>query len=264
MDDALKDLTSQKSQPLLTAEQERYLFSQLWSGGQDALEARVELLKHNIGLVVSIAKSYKTPYTEDLVGEGMFGLNRAITRFNPKLGFKFSTYATHWIREAIDRAIINIYNQRNVTRLPVYMHDALKKMNRLLENSPGLEGNAKALSEQLDLTITRTRLVMDTRRKGLTALSLDAPLRNRQGSLKELIPEPQPDERRLELATMILELMTEQEAKILWLTCVEQLSNSEAAQVLGIKEAVLRNLKGKVKKRVREKYPNIALILLNP
>lgn len=264
MNDALEDLTSQKSQPLLTAEQLRHLFSQLWSGGQDALEARAKLREHNIGLVISIARRYKNQYTEDLVGEGIFGLDRAITLFNPELGFEFSTYATHWIREAIGRAIVNFYNQRNVARVPVYMHDALKKMDRLLENSPELEGNVKALSEQLNLTIKRTQLVIDTRKKGLAALSLDAPLRSRPGSLKELAPEAQPDERRLELATMILELMTEQEAQILWMTCVDQLSNSEAAQVLGIKEATLRNLKGKAKKRVKERYPDIALILLDP
>jgi RNA polymerase primary sigma factor len=121
--------------PLLSAEEEKLLGGQIKHGSEDeAHEARRRLIEGNLRLVVSVAKNYlgRGLSLMDLIQEGNLGLMRAVNKFDYRKGYKFSTYATWWIRQAINRAIAD--KARSI-RIPVHMMDAI---NRLLRVSHGL------------------------------------------------------------------------------------------------------------------------------
>jgi len=112
--------------PLLTAEEEVELTRAIQHG--DAL-ARQRLIESNMRLVINIAKTYRNRAIplEDLIQEGAIGLMQAAERFDPEKGFRFSTYATHWIRQAIGRAIDN---KSKAIRLPAHVSQSLRKIEK--------------------------------------------------------------------------------------------------------------------------------------
>jgi RNA polymerase primary sigma factor len=112
---------------LLTHEEEVSLARAIREGDMDA---RRRLVESNLRLVISIAKRYRCHGLsfEDLVQEGVLGLMAAIARFDPDRGFRFSTYATHWIRQSIGRAIDN---HSRLVRLPSHVSDALRRVERV-------------------------------------------------------------------------------------------------------------------------------------
>jgi RNA polymerase primary sigma factor len=112
--------------PLLTAEEEIYLTRAAKLG--DA-RARQRLIEANMRLVINIAKSYRhrTIPLEDLIQEGAIGLMQATERFDPEKGFRFSTYATHWIRQAIGRAIDN---KGKAIRIPAHVSQSIRRIER--------------------------------------------------------------------------------------------------------------------------------------
>lgn len=89
--------------------------------------SKQKLIESNIRLVISIAKGYNSPHTEDLIQEGILGLAKAVERFDPERGFRFSTYATHWIRQSIGRAIDNKSKQ---IRLPAHVSQTIRKVEK--------------------------------------------------------------------------------------------------------------------------------------
>ncbi|BDQ04958.1 MAG: RNA polymerase sigma factor SigA [Candidatus Dojkabacteria bacterium] len=114
--------------PLLTAEEEVYLAKQIQMGNQEAAQL---LTTANLRLVVSLAKKYANRGLDllDLIQEGNVGLIRAVEKFDYKKGFKFSTYATWWIRQAITRAIAD---QSRTIRIPVHMHETINQYTKAL------------------------------------------------------------------------------------------------------------------------------------
>src|SRR5450755_4688491 len=121
-----KDLTGQYlseigSQRLLTADEERHMAQRIKSGDS---HIREQFIQANLKLVVSIAKRYqgRCLALEDLIQEGNIGLMRAVEKFDPTKGYKFSTYATWWIRQAITRAIAD---QGRTIRLPVHLGEKI-------------------------------------------------------------------------------------------------------------------------------------------
>jgi RNA polymerase primary sigma factor len=158
--------------PLLSAVNESRLAERAEQGDRDA---RNHLIEANLRLVVSIAKKYvgQGLSLEDLIGEGNIGLIRAVTKFDYRKGFRFSTYATWWIKQAITRAILE--GTRTV-RLPVYIMEEVmrvKRTTRQLYQQLGREPTPEAIAEQLGMTPERVSELLIWAEK---VFSLDAPL----------------------------------------------------------------------------------------
>ena len=145
--------------PLLTAERETYLAEQITLGNK---EAKDELIEANLRLVVSIAKRHvgKGMYFLDLIQEGNLGLIKAVEKFDYSKGYKFSTYATWWIRQAITRAIAD---QARTIRIPVHMVETIHKVSRTarqLLQEYGREPTTDEIAERLDMTAEKVREIM--------------------------------------------------------------------------------------------------------
>lgn len=174
------------SRPLLTVVEEVH-FATLAKQGN--FEARQKMIEHNLRLVVSIAKHYinRGVVLLDLIEEGNLGLMRAIDKFEPERGFRFSTYATWWIRQSIERAIMN---QARTVRLPVHV---VRELNQILRAKYHLEaqhhdGKDATVEDIAHLVDRPVEDVQDILTLSEHPTSLDAPLDNDpQASLMDML-----------------------------------------------------------------------------
>ncbi len=171
---------------LLSREEERALAERIRKGDK---EAKKRLIEANLRLVINIAKQYmnKGLPLEDLIEEGNIGLMKAVERFKVSKGCKFSTYATYWIRQAMERAIAN---QSNIVRLPVHVtNDIIRmlKIQRELMKSLGREPSIREIAEAMHVTGRYIRKLMTMTSKNL---SLETPLpEDREHSLMDVIED---------------------------------------------------------------------------
>lgn len=140
--------------PLLTSEEEVVLTRAAQSGG---VAARERLIESNMRLVINIAKNYRNKAIplEDLIQDGAIGLMHAVERFDPSLGYRFSTYATHWIRQAIGRAIDN---KAKAIRLPAHISQTLRKIERAkakVLREQGREASSEQIAQELGISSKR-------------------------------------------------------------------------------------------------------------
>ena len=146
--------------PLLTAEQEKELAMRMETGDEaEHAEAQKELAEANLRLVVSIAKRYvgRGMLFLDLIQEGNLGLIKAVEKFDYRKGYKFSTYATWWIRQAITRAIAD---QARTIRIPVHMVETINKLIRVSRNllqKNGREPTDEEIAEEMEIPVERVR-----------------------------------------------------------------------------------------------------------
>src|SRR5215813_4258265 len=157
--------------PLLTKVEEIQLAKRVERGD---MEAKRQMVESNLRLVVSIAKNYRGQGLGflDLIQEGILGLVRAVEKFEWRRDLKFSTYATWWIRQAVQRAVAN---QSRTIRVPVHVHDRIRKIDRAkrtLEAKLGREATDKEIAKEAKLTIAEVRDAEQTR---LQTISLQRP-----------------------------------------------------------------------------------------
>ena len=167
--------------PLLTAEEEIELSKQMELGGEEGKRAQQRLAEANLRLVVSIAKRYvgRGMLFLDLIQEGNLGLIKAVEKYDYRKGFKFSTYATWWIRQAITRAIAD---QARTIRIPVHMVETINKLirvSRQLLQELGREPTPEEIAEEMGMSVERVREILKISQE---PVSLETPIGEEEDS----------------------------------------------------------------------------------
>ena len=206
--------------PLLTYEQELELAKRILDGDETAKQ---ELAESNLRLVVSIAKKYvgRGMLFLDLIQEGNMGLIKAVEKFDYTKGFKFSTYATWWIRQAITRAIAD---QARTIRIPVHMVETINKLirtSRHLLQQLGREPTPEEIAKEMDMPVEK---VMEIQKIAQDPVSLETPIGEEDDShLGDFIPDdesPAPQDSAAytllkEQLEEVMQTLTPREAKVL-------------------------------------------------
>jgi len=242
---AIKDI------PLLTGDQEKSLARKIRRG--DA-RARKKMIQSNLRLVINIAKRYSklgVPIM-DLIEEGNLGLIKAVKKFNPYKGYRFSTYGAWWIKQYITRAIAN---QGKTIRIPVYMTEIINRWKRVTEQLTqkySRKPKIKEIAKTMKLSMKKVREISEVATK---ISSLDAPIGDDgTGQFMDLIEDETSaspmeniiDSLRRERVDNLLDRMNEREKKILdlrfGLTKGETHTLGETAKVFGITRERVRQI----------------------
>jgi RNA polymerase primary sigma factor len=230
---------------------------------EDGWQARERLIRANARLVISIAKRYTgrgVPFL-DLVQEGNIGLMRAAKKFDYRRGFKFSTYATWWIRQAITRAIAE---QSRTIRLPVHMSDQIVRMKRVqhkLQQSMGRIPSNEELAEALEVPMDKLEYMTEVSQQ---PISLQTPIREDEdeslGEFIEDVSAPDPEESALQMVMDrdlkdILGHLPPRELRVLQLRfglgSGQAMTLNEVGRKMGITRERVRQLESQALSRLR-------------
>jgi RNA polymerase primary sigma factor len=168
-------LVDLQSKAVIPLEELKIINKKMNEGERASLEGKKEMIEANLRLVISIAKKYTNRGMQflDLIQEGNVGLMKAVEKFEYRRGFKFSTYATWWIRQAITRAIAD---QARTIRVPVHMIESINKMNRVSRahlQEFGFEPDAATIALKLDLPEAKVRQIMKIAKE---PISIESPV----------------------------------------------------------------------------------------
>jgi RNA polymerase primary sigma factor len=242
------------------------LFTEVKIGRLTAKQAKESLVRANLRLVISISKKFlnRGMMLADLIQEGNIGLMKAVEKYDYNRGYKFSTYATWWIRQSINRGIAD---QGRTIRLPVHMIEAINRMLRFtreFQRAESREPTPEELAIQLDTDVEYIHAALKTAKD---AISLDAPVGDEDDTLLSdfIIDEVNPDPQEISISeslkrclSKVMDELTEREAQVLRLrygievACDHTLE--EVGQCFAVTRERIRQIESQAIKKLR--HPN--------